>query len=139
MHINGAWVVDQVLALERQKPCLLGAGPHLVPASVECPPSPEEKIALFDSLFAYVGTYEVRGDRVIHTSAMARSPSCSDSFVLSTTSVSRSARMSSKSLIVRALRPGRRVDEDFGGIGRKKLTMVSDRNWPEPSSRQRAT
>lgn len=31
------------------------------------PPSPEEKIALFDSLFAYVGSYEVQADRVIHT------------------------------------------------------------------------
>jgi hypothetical protein len=31
------------------------------------PPSPAEKIALFDSLFAYVGSYEVQGDRVIHT------------------------------------------------------------------------
>lgn len=31
------------------------------------PPSPEEKIALFDSLFAYVGSYEVQDDRVIHT------------------------------------------------------------------------
>jgi hypothetical protein len=31
------------------------------------PPSSEEKIALFDSFFAYVGAYEVRGDRVIHT------------------------------------------------------------------------
>ncbi len=31
------------------------------------PPSPEEKIALFDSLFAYVGSYEVLADRVIHT------------------------------------------------------------------------
>ena len=31
------------------------------------PPTPEEKIALFDSLFAYVGTYAVEDDRVIHT------------------------------------------------------------------------
>lgn len=31
------------------------------------PPSAEEKIALFDSLFAYVGSYEVQADRVIHT------------------------------------------------------------------------
>ena len=30
-------------------------------------PSPEEKIALYDSLFAYVGTYVVESDRVIHT------------------------------------------------------------------------
>lgn len=31
------------------------------------PPSPEEKISLFDSLFAYVGSYEVHSDRVVHT------------------------------------------------------------------------
>ncbi|MCO5398236.1 lipocalin-like domain-containing protein [Ralstonia soli] len=31
------------------------------------PPSDPEKIALFDSMFAYVGTYEVQSDRVIHT------------------------------------------------------------------------
>lgn len=31
------------------------------------PPSPAEKIALFDSLFAYVGSYEVQADRVVHT------------------------------------------------------------------------
>jgi hypothetical protein len=31
------------------------------------PPTPDEKLALFDSLFAYVGTYVVEGDRVIHT------------------------------------------------------------------------
>lgn len=31
------------------------------------PPTPEEKLALFDSLFAYVGTYRVESDRVIHT------------------------------------------------------------------------
>jgi hypothetical protein len=31
------------------------------------PPSPEEKSVLFDSLFAYVGSYEVHPDRVIHT------------------------------------------------------------------------
>ena len=31
------------------------------------PPSPKEKVALFDSLFAYVGSYEVQADRVIHT------------------------------------------------------------------------
>ncbi len=30
-------------------------------------PTPEEKIALFDSMFAYVGRYEVEADRVIHT------------------------------------------------------------------------
>lgn len=29
-------------------------------------PTPEEKIALFDSLFAYVGSYEVEADRVVH-------------------------------------------------------------------------
>jgi hypothetical protein len=37
------------------------------PKPASNPPSNEEKIALFDSLFAYVGTYEVQGDRVIHT------------------------------------------------------------------------
>ena len=31
------------------------------------PPTREEKIALFDSLFAYVGSYTVRPDRVVHT------------------------------------------------------------------------
>ena len=31
------------------------------------PPSAEEKLALFDTLFAYVGTYKVEQDRVIHT------------------------------------------------------------------------
>jgi hypothetical protein len=31
------------------------------------PPSDAEKVALFDTLFAYVGTYEVEGDRVVHT------------------------------------------------------------------------
>jgi hypothetical protein len=31
------------------------------------PPNDEEKIALFDSMFAYVGTYVVEPDRVIHT------------------------------------------------------------------------
>lgn len=30
------------------------------------PPTPEEKIALYDSLFAYVGSYTVEHDRVIH-------------------------------------------------------------------------
>ena len=30
-------------------------------------PTPEEKIALYDTLFAYVGTYVVESDRVIHT------------------------------------------------------------------------
>lgn len=30
-------------------------------------PSATEKIALFDSMFAYVGKYEVEADRVIHT------------------------------------------------------------------------
>jgi hypothetical protein len=37
------------------------------PKPQSSPPSPEEKIALFDSLFAYVGSYEVQADRVIHT------------------------------------------------------------------------
>ncbi|MBS0392015.1 MAG: lipocalin-like domain-containing protein [Proteobacteria bacterium] len=31
------------------------------------PPSPAEKLALFDSMFAYVGRYEVLDDRVVHT------------------------------------------------------------------------
>ena len=31
------------------------------------PISPQDKIALFDSLFAYVGSYEVEADKVIHT------------------------------------------------------------------------
>ena len=31
------------------------------------PPSAAEKLALFDSMFAYVGTYDVFGDRVVHT------------------------------------------------------------------------
>lgn len=30
-------------------------------------PSEAERVALFDSMFAYVGTYEVKSDRVIHT------------------------------------------------------------------------
>ncbi|PHQ55783.1 MAG: hypothetical protein COA29_04755 [Porticoccus sp.] len=37
------------------------------PKPKSSPPSPEEKIALFDSLFTYVGSYEVLADRVIHT------------------------------------------------------------------------
>jgi hypothetical protein len=31
------------------------------------PPSAAEKLALFDSMFAYVGTYQVFDDRVVHT------------------------------------------------------------------------
>lgn len=30
------------------------------------PPTPDEKLALFDTLFAYVGRYEVEDDRVVH-------------------------------------------------------------------------
>jgi Lipocalin-like domain len=30
-------------------------------------PTSEEKVALFDSMFAYVGTYRVQADRVIHS------------------------------------------------------------------------
>jgi hypothetical protein len=30
-------------------------------------PTNDEKVALYDSMFAYVGTYEVQDDRVIHT------------------------------------------------------------------------
>jgi hypothetical protein len=37
------------------------------PKPKSSPPTPEEKIALFDSFFAYVGSYEVLADRVIHT------------------------------------------------------------------------
>jgi hypothetical protein len=29
-------------------------------------PTPEEKVALFDTLFAYVGSYTVEADRVVH-------------------------------------------------------------------------
>jgi hypothetical protein len=31
------------------------------------PPSEPEKVALFDTMFAYVGTYVVEADRVVHT------------------------------------------------------------------------
>ncbi len=31
------------------------------------PPSEVEKVALFDTMFAYVGTYQVESDRVVHT------------------------------------------------------------------------
>ena len=31
------------------------------------PPTADEKVALFDSMFAYVGTYAVETDRVVHT------------------------------------------------------------------------
>jgi hypothetical protein len=37
------------------------------PRPQSCPPSAQEKIALFDSLFAYVGSYEVQAEGVIHT------------------------------------------------------------------------
>ena len=37
------------------------------PRPKAAPPTDEEKIALFDSLFAYVGRYEVEADRVVHT------------------------------------------------------------------------
>lgn len=37
------------------------------PRPASNPPTNEEKIALFDSMFAYVGTYVVESDRVIHT------------------------------------------------------------------------
>jgi hypothetical protein len=30
------------------------------------PPSPDEKLALFDSMFAYAGTYSVHDDQVVH-------------------------------------------------------------------------
>jgi hypothetical protein len=35
-------------------------------APVTLPPTDEEKIALFDTMFAYSGTYTVEDDRVIH-------------------------------------------------------------------------
>ncbi len=37
------------------------------PKPKSTPPTTDEKIALFDSLFAYVGTYRAESDRVIHT------------------------------------------------------------------------
>jgi len=37
------------------------------PKPKSTPPTPDEKVALFDSLFAYVGTYRVDSDRAIHT------------------------------------------------------------------------
>lgn len=37
------------------------------PKPASTPPSAQEKIALFDTMFAYVGTYEVLSDRVVHT------------------------------------------------------------------------
>lgn len=37
------------------------------PRPTASPPTPEEKIALYDSLFAYVGSYKVEQDRVVHT------------------------------------------------------------------------
>jgi len=37
------------------------------PRPASTPPSTQEKIALFDTMFAYVGTYEVLPDRVVHT------------------------------------------------------------------------
>jgi len=37
------------------------------PRPASTPPTKEEKVALFDSMFAYVGTYVVEHDRVIHT------------------------------------------------------------------------
>ena len=44
-----------VLVLEADRP---------MPASLV--PTTEEKLALYDSMFAYAGTYSVAGDRVIH-------------------------------------------------------------------------
>ena len=37
------------------------------PRPAHSPPTPVEKLALFDSMFAYVGRYEVLADRVVHT------------------------------------------------------------------------
>jgi hypothetical protein len=42
---------------------VLRAGRHKPESN---PPSAAEKLALFDSMFAYVGTYEVHEDRVVH-------------------------------------------------------------------------
>jgi hypothetical protein len=39
-------------------------GDRQVPHSI--PPSPDEKLALFDSMFAYAGTYSVHDDHVVH-------------------------------------------------------------------------
>ena len=36
------------------------------PEPLSIPPSPDEKLALFDSMFAYAGTYSVLDDRVVH-------------------------------------------------------------------------
>lgn len=36
------------------------------PLPASNPPTPAEKIALFESLFAYVGSYDVEPDRVVH-------------------------------------------------------------------------
>ena len=36
------------------------------PMPARLPPSNTEKLALFDSMFAYSGTYEVQKDRVVH-------------------------------------------------------------------------
>jgi hypothetical protein len=37
------------------------------PRPSNIPPSEAEKVALFDTMFAYVGTYEVESDRGVHT------------------------------------------------------------------------
>jgi hypothetical protein len=42
---------------------VLRAGP---PRPKAAPPTDEEKIALFDRLFAYVGSYQVQAARVVH-------------------------------------------------------------------------
>jgi Lipocalin-like domain len=36
------------------------------PRPTQLPPSDEEKLALFDTMFAYSGTYTVESDRVVH-------------------------------------------------------------------------
>ena len=36
------------------------------PMPSQVPPTPAEKIQLFDSIFAYAGTYTVEADRVVH-------------------------------------------------------------------------
>jgi hypothetical protein len=42
---------------------------RITPASLV--PTPEEKVALYDTMFAYAGTYKVEDDRVIHNIDMS--------------------------------------------------------------------
>jgi Lipocalin-like domain len=76
-----SWVTKDVATGERQD--ALGQNPHgtvvYTPERVtflvlknnrkrpeRLPPSDEEKIALFDTMFAYSGSYTVESDRVVH-------------------------------------------------------------------------